>query len=88
MTERYMEVLIKDISTPRITCNPNTGRVTIKFPLLFDVMDPKIAKLARQVYDFDFPPKTFRGKVDIHNGKYFIQMYNDSKSISYTFKVE
>jgi len=89
MIERYLDRQLRDSNKIRLTVNPNTGRVTLKTPMETDSdTNQQLSELVNVAMTYDFPPQTFRGVVDIHNGKCYVDMFSDNKALKVTLHTE
>lgn len=87
--ERYLEILDSGNSSNKLTINPATGRVTLKFSSKASrTVKEELTEFTKEIMKKEFPRQnTFRGKFYFKNGYYHIQMCCGSK-VSVSFSSE
>lgn len=77
------EFIEKDISNPKLTVNPNDGRITLKYPIGYNKMNlARLVTFTKRIVNHILVEakitKTHRGRFDLLNNEYIIKMYSES----------
>ena len=87
--ERYLEIKTVDSSSSKMTINPCTGRVTLKFSdKASDTVKQELIEFTAKIIEKKFEPATMRGKFRFSEGKYKIVLQSNSRKFSRYFETE
>lgn len=85
----YLEVLVLNTSTPKLTVNKSTGRITLKVSdKSSEHIKGKLIELAEKVMmRGDLPSVTLRGMIKYHESKFEVQLLSESKKFKISEEV-
>ncbi len=87
--QRYLEILIVESSSSKLTINPVDGRCTLKISDKASLnVRTHCIKLAEELMEVELPPITLRGKIDYHNKGFQCNLLSESKKNKHFVRIE